>query len=184
MSRCQSYLEHIGFRPPLLGVKHRQLIAGEAVTLRNCLQDDGGNSLYSAAVSLADALRGLREGFYTWATVKLYYSVFYTARCELALRNTALFYIGGNPVRSWPTLVQRSPPKMVRLTKLCSINLRGYFLTRHFFPRRLMASRLSHGCESVGKYQTTRMRVSSNRTIRRTSVVSLGKAFGGQLWHI
>jgi hypothetical protein len=97
MSRCQTYLEHIGYLPPLQGVKHRQLIAGEAVTLRNCLQDDGGNSLYSAAVSLADALRGLRDGFYTWATVKLYYAVFYTARCELALRDIALFYIGGKP---------------------------------------------------------------------------------------
>jgi len=70
------------------------LNTAEAGILGNCLQDDGAKSLYSAAVSLADALRGLHEGFYTWATVKLYYAVFYTACCQLALRDTALFYIG------------------------------------------------------------------------------------------
>jgi hypothetical protein len=97
MYRCQCYLDQIGYVPPLSGVQHRQLTVGEAGILRNCLQDDGTKSLYSAAVSLADALRGIHEGFYTWATVKLYYSVFYTAICQLALHDTVLFYIGNTP---------------------------------------------------------------------------------------
>ena len=97
MYRCQSYLEQIGYLPPVRGVHNRLLNASEASTLNNCLEEDGAMSLYSAAVSLADALRGLHEGFYTWATVKLYYAVFYTARCQLALRGTALFYIDKTP---------------------------------------------------------------------------------------
>lgn len=97
MYRCQSYLKQIGYLPPVSGSQYRPLIAGEAGILGNCLQDDAAKSLYSAAVSLADALRGLHEGFYTWATVKLYYAVFYTARCQLALRDTVLFYIDKTP---------------------------------------------------------------------------------------
>jgi hypothetical protein len=97
MHSSQSYLKNIGYSPPLSEAKFRPLIPGEAVALKNCIQDDGAKTLYSATVSIADALRGLREGFYTWATVKLYYAVFYTARCQLALGNIALFYIDRTP---------------------------------------------------------------------------------------
>ena len=97
MHRSQAYLHSAGFQAPISTVQHRMLTSAEAGGLRNCLREDGAATLYSAAVSLADALRSLRQGFYTWATVKLYYAVFYTARCQLALRDTAIFYIDRSP---------------------------------------------------------------------------------------
>jgi uncharacterized protein (UPF0332 family) len=61
------------------------------------LHKDAADLLYSAAVSFGDALHGISRGLFTWATVKLYYSVFYALRARLALSGICLFYIGSKP---------------------------------------------------------------------------------------
>lgn len=69
------------------------LNATQATTMQSALADDAQDYYYSACVSVVDALRGLHCGFYTWATVKLYYSVFYTLRAALAADKVCVFYI-------------------------------------------------------------------------------------------
>jgi hypothetical protein len=73
------------------------LSAIEARKLQSYLKEDAVDYLYSAAVSLGDALCGVTRSLFTWATVKLYYSVFYAMRARLALKGFYLFYIGNRP---------------------------------------------------------------------------------------
>lgn len=58
----------------------------------NSLFVDADSYYYSACVSCADAMNGLKSGYYSWSTVKLYYSVFYGLRCLLALGGVTVFY--------------------------------------------------------------------------------------------
>lgn len=73
------------------------LTASDARRLQASLKEDAVDYLYSAAVSLGDALCGITRGLFTWSTVKLYYSVFYALRARLALMGVCLFYIGTRP---------------------------------------------------------------------------------------
>src|SRR4051812_13923765 len=95
MHRCQSYLENI--KLVTLPLQSRVLTGAEANTARGHGREDASSLIYSAGVSIADALRGLRAGFFTWPTVKLYYSVFYNARAALIMRDLALVYVGTKP---------------------------------------------------------------------------------------
>lgn len=61
------------------------------------LSEDGTKVSYSALVSVADALRGIDAGFYSWSVVKLYYSVFYCLRALLAFSHVAVFYVNQSP---------------------------------------------------------------------------------------
>lgn len=94
MHQCQNYLKQLGF---IDAIPAHFLNLNQANTARSYLFDDASGLLFTAAVSIADAIRGLRSGFYTWATVKLYYSVFYSARAALALKDVALIYKGTKP---------------------------------------------------------------------------------------
>lgn len=64
----------------------------DASTVAASLLVDANNYYYSACLSILDGLRAVDSGFYTWSTVKLYYSVFYAIRAILAWRNTAIFW--------------------------------------------------------------------------------------------
>lgn len=74
----------------------------ESTSISQNLSADGVSMSYSAFVSLADAIRGIEAGFYSWSTVKLYYSVFYTLRALLAFNQVAVFYINMSPF--WVTV--------------------------------------------------------------------------------
>lgn len=74
-------------------VRSKVLMPLEALSLSNGLQADAVDLYYSGWVSFLDAFNGIRHGFYTWATVKLYYSVFYTFRCALAQAGLCAFYV-------------------------------------------------------------------------------------------
>ncbi len=74
-------------------VTTRRISSAEAQALELSLKEDGVDYLYSASVSLGDALGGITRGLFTWATVKLYYSTFYAARARLALKGICLFYV-------------------------------------------------------------------------------------------
>ena len=61
------------------------------------LEIDARNYYYQGAVSLANAVRAVSFGEYSWATVKAYYSVFYFLRSILAIQKWCLFYVGRSP---------------------------------------------------------------------------------------
>ncbi len=69
----------------------------QANTLRTTIEKDAQDYYYSACLSVVDGIRGLNEGFYTWATVKLYYSVFYSLRAALAADRICTFYVDSSP---------------------------------------------------------------------------------------
>lgn len=99
MHKSQKYLTtsiYPGTPSTALIVSHI-LSASEARKLKSSLKEDAVDYLYSAAVSLGDALCGATRNLFTWATVKLYYSVFYAMRARLALKGFCLFYIGKRP---------------------------------------------------------------------------------------
>ncbi len=70
----------------------------QAKSLKAALHNDASGSIYSSAVSIGDAIQALHHNFFTWATVKLYYSTFYLMRGLLALEaNTAILYSNRSP---------------------------------------------------------------------------------------
>src|SRR5262245_26607721 len=79
---------------PRSSVRARNLSYLEAATLQTGLVADAGDFYYSAWVTFLDALQGAHGGFYTWATVKLYYSIFYCLRAGLADRGLCAFHVG------------------------------------------------------------------------------------------
>ena len=78
-------------------VRSRVLRPSEAAAASSGLRADAADLYYSAWVSFLDALHGINKGFYTWATVKLYYSVFYAFRASLALDDVCAFHVGRSP---------------------------------------------------------------------------------------
>lgn len=78
-------------------MRNRSLTQVEAAALLHGLQADSADFYYSAWISFLDALNGLNKGFYTWATVKLYYSVFYALNSELARSGVCAFHVGSHP---------------------------------------------------------------------------------------
>lgn len=69
----------------------------ECTALSEHVIDDGCRIAYSAFVSIGDAIQGIENGYYSWPTVKLYYSLFYTIRSLLAFNKIAIFYVGTSP---------------------------------------------------------------------------------------
>jgi hypothetical protein len=61
------------------------------------LNEDAKDYYQSALVSFVDGLRSIPLGFFSWATVKFYYSVFYALRSRLALGGECVFYEGKSP---------------------------------------------------------------------------------------
>jgi hypothetical protein len=69
----------------------------DAATLEPILKHDASEYFYSATVSTASALLSITTGYYSWATVKLYYSDYYLLRGMLALARLCIFYEGNKP---------------------------------------------------------------------------------------
>ncbi len=64
-----------------------------AGALSAALNEDAKDYFYAACVTLVDGIQGCERGMYTWATVKCYYSVFYSLRAWLASDGLCLFYV-------------------------------------------------------------------------------------------
>lgn len=94
MHHAQSQISSMGSGG---GFLNRPLTAREATNIEKILRVDAANYLYSACVSIGDALHGIDRSLYTWATVKLYYSSFYLLRSLLALSGRVLLYDGTKP---------------------------------------------------------------------------------------
>ncbi|MBS1158077.1 MAG: hypothetical protein H6R15_496 [Proteobacteria bacterium] len=94
MHHAQSQISSMGSGG---GFLDRPLSAREATNVEQILRVDATNYLYSACVSIGDALHGIDRSLFTWATVKLYYSSFYLLRSLLALSGRVLLYDGTKP---------------------------------------------------------------------------------------
>jgi hypothetical protein len=57
---------------------------------RDACTIDAPHFYYKALLSFAEGVAAARDGFYSWATIQLYYSVFYCAKSILACRKIAL----------------------------------------------------------------------------------------------
>lgn len=78
-----------------LELKKRDILAynltiQNATDLNNSLRLDAKDLYYKGLLSITEAIFNLDKGLYSWATVKLYYSIFYLLRCSLACRNIAI----------------------------------------------------------------------------------------------
>lgn len=76
----------------------------QATTLSTNMALDVREMLYSGVLSIADACNGIRAGYPSWATVKLYYSVFYSLRAILLIRGRGVFHLDSKPglIEVWP----------------------------------------------------------------------------------
>lgn len=91
-----------------VAIREFTLSATSAAQLEVALNADAIDSYYSANVSLGDALAGINRRFFSWATVKLYYTVFYSLRALMALDGHCLFHIGSAP--KWIQAIGGSQP--------------------------------------------------------------------------
>lgn len=89
--------------PPGHKLSQIALSASQAAALRQALGRDARDYLYSGIVSIGEAVQAIDRSLYTWATVKLYYAVFYMIRALLAEHGTAIFYDGTKPF-SWNSI--------------------------------------------------------------------------------
>lgn len=78
-------------------IKARVINNIEARVICNHLHNDAVSYIYSATITIADALRGISQNFFTWATVKLYYATFYSCQALLALDDICVFYVNNKP---------------------------------------------------------------------------------------
>lgn len=93
------------------GITSRALTASEAASLAASLHEDARDALYSAALSIAEALQGLDRQMYSWTTVKLYYSIFYLARAALGVSGVGIIYPDKGTPYTWAAVPGQTPIK-------------------------------------------------------------------------
>lgn len=127
---------------------YRPLDYLDADTIYKMLVQDASGYLYSAMVSIADACNGLRRGYYSWATCKLYYSLFYSLRGLLALRRKGLLY-----VESKPFLVEAKPSSKIRSLRRSESSGGTHGTIIKLFlvnvPTHILVSQPIDGCDSL-----------------------------------
>lgn len=81
----------------------RKITSEEAERFKETLEGDSKDFYFKGLLSLIEALSNIKNGLYSWATVKLYYSTYYLLRCSLTSKEVAvvrhkreLFYIRCN----------------------------------------------------------------------------------------
>jgi hypothetical protein len=79
--------------------RNLRLNASQASLLSSDLLEDSKDLYYKGILSFFEAIKSISEGSFSWATVKVYYSVYYFLRCTLAangvaiIRQKSLFYL-------------------------------------------------------------------------------------------
>lgn len=66
-----------------------------ALKIKELLNKDANDYMYSAFVSFFNALQGLMLNNFSWATVELYYSLYYLLRAQVHYENYAIFRANG-----------------------------------------------------------------------------------------
>lgn len=78
------------------GLDH--VLTGEEVEeLRRLASIDSQKLLYSAALSIGDAVYGIQKRRFSWSIVQLYYSAFYSVRALLCDNDVIFLHIDGKP---------------------------------------------------------------------------------------
>jgi hypothetical protein len=111
MHRAQGVADRV-----LAGVAHRDtsshaLTTSDAAILLESFHEDARDAVYSGAISIAEAVQGLDRKLFTWATVKLYYSVFYLSRAALGLHGVGIMYRDRKPY-AWVAATGERPTKL------------------------------------------------------------------------
>lgn len=70
----------------------------DAAVMEQILREDAKEYLYSGIVSVANACASIRMGYYSWATVELYYATFYMLRGLLATVGICICYADTKPL--------------------------------------------------------------------------------------
>lgn len=111
MHQAQLYVNNY-IKPASPGAKLQTIALGaaQAARLKLSLDNDAISYLYSGAVSIGDAAQAIERQLYSWATVKLYYALFYLSRALMAAHGTAVVYEGTKPF-SWRSQAGATPIK-------------------------------------------------------------------------
>lgn len=95
-NRAQLYYENlIGAAPEDLvnkrdEFKNHILSADEADLLRNYLKEDALDFFYNGILSFSEGIDAVYQKRFSWATIKLYYSIYYLIRATLASKDIAM----------------------------------------------------------------------------------------------
>lgn len=116
-SKCQEYFRdrytgssHIPFKDFKGGKKiyGDQLNNSDVEAYKNGIVEDRKNFYYKAVLCYCEGLAAITRRNLTWATIKLYYSVYFSLRCALLCRNIIilranrnLFYVRVKPNESY-----------------------------------------------------------------------------------
>lgn len=107
-------------------ISSHSLTSGDANRLLTSLHADARDAAYSGALSIAEAVQGLDRKLFTWATVKLYYSVFYLARAVLGFHGVGIIYSGTTPY-AWVVAAGKSPTKRSGTTHKAVLDAFGLY---------------------------------------------------------
>ncbi len=139
MHNAQNYINtQIALGPPSQFLNGYIVTPADAANLKACLEQDALSYTYSSCVSFLDALHGIQAGFYSWSTVKLYYSSFYSFRAMLALAGLCLYYQKSTPF-SLSTTPGTPCKKESGVTHKVVVNLFGTHLGRHLLLSQTIA---------------------------------------------
>ena len=97
MHAAQTFLTKTVFPNGSVPKNPPTLTASQVNILNDSLNQDATSYAYSGIITLSEAIIGADHRFYSWATIKAYYSVFYFLRAILAMNGTAIFYYGKKP---------------------------------------------------------------------------------------
>ena len=112
--RCEEYLKCTGHLEKWnqSDFENFALNKAEANQLTQDLSEDSVDLYFKGLLSLSEALNSVSKFYYSWATIKLYYSVYYFIKATLAskgialIRRKALYYLfardGQKPVKKSP----------------------------------------------------------------------------------
>lgn len=71
-------------------------LSQEINDLKLLIKDDAKDYFYDGCISLFEGVSSIFHNKFSWATVKLYYSIFYFLRASLACKNFAIIRASGN----------------------------------------------------------------------------------------
>lgn len=71
-------------------------ISQEISDLNEFIQEDAKDYFFNGCVSLLEGINSLFENRFSWATIKLYYAVFYFLRSSLACNKYSIIRVSGN----------------------------------------------------------------------------------------
>ena len=112
------------------------LTAADAAAVVPRLRQDANDYYYSACISVIDGLRAVDAGFFTWSTVKFYYSVFYSLRAILAWNGVVVFWPEDSPFHVAATAGSNPSWASGKGSHKCMANCFRKLLPTHFLLRQ------------------------------------------------